>query len=465
MRFTLQIYKFVSVICKLFTMKIIIAGAGDVGCHLARMLSGDNHEITVIESDRKLLGDVAAVADLLTVEGDCTSFATLRKAIVRKADLFIAVNHEEERNIISAILAKQMGAKKSIARIDHNEYLEPNNKEVFINLGIDYLFYPEKIAARQVIKLLGHTATTEYVDFSNGKLSLVVFRLDPSSDLVGHTLLSFTEKQQPLSYRTVAITRDGRTIIPHGNDTYMEGDMVYIITKEDSVKEVMAFSGQSNIDINNLMILGGSQIGQRIALELQDKVNIKLVEYVADKAYKLAETLDSTLIINEDGRNIEAMMEEGLSNMDAFVAVTGRSETNILAAMLAKRMGVKKVIAEVENFNYIKLAESIGIDTIINKKLITASNIFRFTLSTDVQAIKCLTGSEAEVLEFIVKPNSPATKAKVKDLDFPTEAIIGGIVRGDKVFIAVGNTEIQAYDRVVVFAMPNTIAKIGKYFN
>ncbi|MBP3682732.1 MAG: NAD-binding protein, partial [Rikenellaceae bacterium] len=301
-------------------MKIIIAGAGDVGCHLARMLSGDNHEITVIESDRKLLEDVSAVADLLTVEGDCTSFATLRKAIVRKADLFIAVNHEEERNIISAILAKQMGAKKSIARIDHNEYLEPNNKEVFINLGIDYLFYPEKIAARQVIKLLGHTATTEYVDFSNGKLSLVVFRLDPASELVGHTLLSFTEKQQPLSYRTVAITRDGRTIIPHGNDTYMEGDMVYIITKEDSVKEVMAFSGQSNIDINNLMILGGSQIGQRIALELQDKVNIKLVEYIADKAYKLAETLDSTLIINEDGRNIEAMMEEGLSNMDAFVA-------------------------------------------------------------------------------------------------------------------------------------------------
>lgn len=461
----MQIYKFVSVICKLFDMKIIIAGAGDVGCHLARMLSGDNHEITVIESDRKLLEDVSAVADLLTVEGDCTSFATLRKAIVRKADLFIAVNHEEERNIISAILAKQMGAKKSIARIDHNEYLEPNNKEVFINLGIDYLFYPEKIAARQVIKLLGHTATTEYVDFSNGKLSLVVFRLDPASELVGHTLLSFTEKQQPLSYRTVAITRDGRTIIPHGNDTYMEGDMVYIITKEDSVKEVMAFSGQSNIDINNLMILGGSQIGQRIALELQDKVNIKLVEYIADKAYKLAETLDSTLIINEDGRNIEAMMEEGLSNMDAFVAVTGRSETNILAAMLAKRMGVKKVIAEVENLNYIKLAESIGIDTIINKKLITASNIFRFTLSTDVQAIKCLTGSDAEVLEFIVKPNSPATKAKVKDLDFPSEAIIGGIVRGDKVFIAVGNTEIQAYDRVVVFAMPNTIAKIGKYFN
>ena len=227
----------------------------------------------------------------------------------------------------------------------------------------------------------------------------------------------------------------------------------------------MAFSGQRNINIKNLMILGGSQIGMRIALELQDTMNIKLVEYITDKAYRLAETLDKTLIINEDGRNIEAMLEEGLSNMDAFVAVTGRSETNILAAMLAKHMGVKKVIAEDENLNYIKLAESIGIDTIINKKLITASNIFRFTLSTDVQAIKCLTGSEAEVLEFIVKPNSPATKYKVKDLGFPADAIIGGIVRGDKVFIAVGNTEISAYDRVVVFAMPDAIARIGKYFN
>ena len=446
-------------------MKIIIAGAGDVGSHLARMLSSDNHEITVIESDRKLLENISAVADILTVEGDCTTFATLRKASVRKADLFIAVNHEEESNIISAILAKQLGAKKSIARIDNNEYLEPNNKEIFINLGIDYLFYPEKGAAHQVIKLLGHTSTSEYVDFSNGKLSLVVFKLDPSSELIGHTLLSFTEQQSPLSYRTVAITRDGRTIIPHGNDTYMEGDMIYIITKEDSVKEVMAFSGQRNINIKNLMILGGSQIGMRIALELQDTMNIKLVEYITDKAYRLAETLDKTLIINEDGRNIEAMLEEGLSNMDAFVAVTGRSETNILAAMLAKHMGVKKVIAEVENLNYIKLAESIGIDTIINKKLITASNIFRFTLSTDVQAIKCLTGSEAEVLEFIVKPNSPATKYKVKDLGFPADAIIGGIVRGDKVFIAVGNTEISAYDRVVVFAMPDAIARIGKYFN
>ena len=282
---------------------------------------------------------------------------------------------------------------------------------------------------------------------------------------MGEVLTGFDDDQAPLSYRTVAITRGGQTIIPREGEQFMEGDVIYVIARQDAVREVMEFSGQSNIEIKNMMILGGSRIGIRIATELQDEVNIKLIDYNAEKAYRLAETLDKTLIINEDGRNTEAMMEEGLSNMDAFVAVTGRSETNILAAMLAKRMGVKKVIAEVENLNYINLAESIGIDTIINKKLVTASNIFRFTMSTDVQAIKCLTGSDAEVLEFIVKPNSPATKVRIKDLGLPEDTIIGGIVRGDKVFIAVDNMEIIPYDRVVVFAMPGSVGKVGYYFN
>ena len=429
-------------------MKIVIAGAGEMGSHLARMLSGNGHDITIIDSDQKLLSEVGSLADVITVEGDSTTFAVLREASVRKCDLFIAVNHEENDNVVAAMLAKKLGARKSIARIDNNEYLEPNNKEMFIDMGIDYLFYPEKVAAREVINLLGHTSTTEYVDFSSGKLSLVVFRLEPASPLVGEVL-----------------TRGGQTIIPREGEQFMEGDVIYVIARQDAVREVMEFSGQSNIEIKNMMILGGSRIGIRIATELQDEVNIKLIDYNAEKAYRLAETLDKTLIINEDGRNTEAMMEEGLSNMDAFVAVTGRSETNILAAMLAKRMGVKKVIAEVENLNYINLAESIGIDTIINKKLVTASNIFRFTMSTDVQAIKCLTGSDAEVLEFIVKPNSPATKVRIKDLGLPEDTIIGGIVRGDKVFIAVDNMEIIPYDRVVVFAMPGSVGKVGYYFN
>ena len=434
-----------------------------MGYHLAKMLSGNGHDITVIDQDSKLLAELSSLADIITIEGDATTFAVLRKASVRKCDLYIAVDSIENDNVLSAIMAKQLGAKKSIARIDNNEYLEPNNKEMFIDMGIDYLLYPERIAAEEVINLLGHSSTTEFVDFSGGKLSLVVFRLEPNSSLVGASIAGFDEES--LNYRTVAIMRDGNTIIPKSSDTYMVGDMVYVISRQGAVSEVMALSGKSSVNINNMMILGGSRIGIQIAKELQDEVNIKLIDYNAEKAYRLAEMLERTLIIHQDGRDTDAMLEEGLANMDAFVAVTGRSETNILTAMLAKRMGVKRVIAEVENMNYINIANSVGVDTIVNKKIVTASNIFRFTMSTDVLAIKCLTGSDAEVLEFIVKPNSPATKTTIDHMELPEDVIIGGVVRGDKVFIATSNMQINAYDRVVVFAMPSAISEIGYYFN
>lgn len=445
-------------------MKILIAGAGEVGSHLVKMLSNEYHDITIIDDDEKRLDELTALSDVLTIEGDVTSFEALTRGEVHRCDLFMAVGPEENTNILSATLAKQLGAKKAIARIDNDEYLKPNNKEVFINMGIDYLFYPEKVAAQEVITLLGHSSTSEYVDFSGGRLSLVVFRLDASSPLIGHTLIEITRDRENLEYRTVAISRGGQTIIPRGEDYFEEGDTVYVISGRSSVKEVMEFSGRPNIEVKNLMILGGSRIGRRIARELQNEINIKLVDYNPEKAYKLAEMLDKTLVIAEDGRKSEVMLEEGLDKMDAFVALTGRAETNILAAMLAKRMGVKKVIAEVENMNYISLAESIGIDTIINKKLITASSIFRFTMNTDVQAIKCLNGCDAEVLEFIVKPGSPATKGKIKHINFPREAILGGVVRGDKAMIATGNVEIKAYDRVVVFALPSAIGKVGSFF-
>lgn len=446
-------------------MKIVIAGAGDMGVHLAKMLSGNDHDITVVDVDAKALAEVDSLVDVVTVEGDTTQFSVLRKAGVRKCDLFIAVRSVENDNILSAVVAKQMGAKKTIARVDSSEYLEPNSKEVFIDMGIDYIFYPEHIAAREVINLLGHTSTTEYVEFAGGKLSLVAFRLELTSPLLGKSVIDRENFDEDIDYRTVAIVRGSRTIIPNADDSYEEGDIVYVIARNNATQRVVEQSGRKEVVIRNMMILGGSRIGVRIARELQEDVNIKLVDYNAEKAFRLAEYLDKTLIINEDGRDTEAMLEEDIQGMDAFVAVTGRSETNILAAMLAKRMGVRKVIAEVENINYISLAESIGVDTIINKKLVTASNIFRFTMATDVQAVKCLTGSQAEVMEFIVKPNAPATKVPVSEMGLPDEAIIGGVVRGDRVFIAVDDTEIMPYDRVVVFSMPERVMQVAEYFN
>ena len=446
-------------------MKIVIAGAGDMGTHLAKMLSGNGHDLTVVDVDSKALVEVGNLVDVVTVEGDTTQFSVLRKAGVRKCDLFIAVRSVENDNILSAVMAKNLGAKKAIARVDSNEYLEPNSKEVFIDMGIDYIFYPEQIAAREVINLLGHTSSTEYVDFAAGKLSMVAFRLELTSPLLGRNVQHVEYSDDDLEYRVVAIVRGSKTIIPNSDERFEEEDMVYAITRHNATHKVVELSGRKEVEIRNMMILGGSRIGVRIANELQNEVNVKLVDYDADKAYRLAEMLDKTLIINEDGEDTEAMMEEDLSNMDAFVAVTGRSETNILAAMLAKRMGVKKVIAEVENINYISLAESIGVDTIINKKLVTASNIFRFTMTTEVQTIKCLTGSQAEGMEFIVKPNSPATKEPIRDLGMPDDSIIGGVVRGDRVFIAVDDTQINAYDRVVVFAMPDVVMRVAEFFN
>ncbi len=446
-------------------MKIVIAGAGDMGTHLAKMLSGNGHDLTVVDVEPKALAEVGNLVDVVTVEGDTTQFSVLRKSGVRKCDLFIAVRSVENDNILSAVMAKQLGAKKAIARVDSHEYLEPNSKEIFIDMGIDYLFYPEQIAAREVINLLGHTSSTEYIDFAAGKLSLVAFRLELTSPLLGRAVIDEGCDDEDLEYRVVAIVRGSKTIIPSIEDRFEEEDMVYVIARHSATNRVVELSGQRQVDVRNMMILGGSRIGVRIANELQNSVDIKLVDYNADKAFRLAEMLDKTLIINKDGRDTEAMMEEDLSGMDAFVAVTGRSETNILAAMLAKRMGVKKVIAEVENINYISLAESVGVDTIINKKLVTASNIFRFTMSTDVQAIKCLTGSQAEVLEFVVKPNSPATKEPIRDLGLPEDSIVGGVVRGDRVFIAVGDTQINAYDRVVVFAMPESVMRVAEFFN
>ncbi|MFI3295333.1 MAG: Trk system potassium transporter TrkA [Rikenellaceae bacterium] len=445
-------------------MKIIIAGAGEVGTHLAKMLSYEQHEITLVDNNEKKLAEITNSADVMPMLGSLTSFDTLKRSGADRCDLFIAVSPLEQDNILACTIAKGMGARKSVARIDNNEYLQPNNKEVFIGMGIDYMFYPEKVAAREVITLLGHTSTTEYVDFSGGHLTLVGFKLDHGSPLINKTLLEVTKDRSQLDYRTVAISRDEKTIIPRGDDYFKQGDMIYVISNRHSQKEVMNFSGKVDVDVKNLMILGGSHIGRVIARELQDSMNIKMVDYNSEKAYKLAEILDKTLVINEDGRKLEVMVEEGLPNMDAFIALTGRSETNILAAMLAKKMGVKKVIAEVENINYIGLAESVGIDTIINKKLITASAMFRFTMNTDVQAIKCLNGCDAEVLEFIVKPDSPATRGMIKHIHFQRGAIVGGVVRGEKAFIASGTTELKAYDRVVVFALPEAIAKVGHFF-
>ncbi len=448
-------------------MKIIIAGAGEVGSHLAKMLSNEYHDLTIIDSDESRLNRIAESADVITVPGSPTSIRTLEMAGVSKADLFIAVSpaQEQDVNIISSILAKKMGSAKVTARINNDEYLKNENKLLFTEMGIDLLFYPEKIASHEIIDLLKQTGTSEFMDFSGGKLQLIVFRLDDGAPLIDKTMTDVAELTSDTPYRAVAIARDGHTIIPRGSTKFKMHDLVFVISKRSGVKEVMSYSGKNNIDVKRLMIVGGGRIGEMVAKKLEATIeHIKLVEIRKERCDKLTDSLSKTLVINGDGRNTDLLIEEDVSSFDAFVAVTSSSETNILSCVAAKRMGVSKTIAEVENIDYIKLAEGMGVDAVINKKLITAGRIFRFTLSNKVQSIKCLNGSDAEILEFIVNPNSAITRDKIKNLNFPKDAIIGGVIRGTNSFIALGDTEIKPYDRVVVFALPSALGKVNKFF-
>lgn len=446
-------------------MKIIIAGAGEVGMYLAKMLANEHHEIVVMDVNIERLEDVSNHFDLLTIQGSATSFETLKEAGIKNADLFIAVTHEVAVNITACILSKKLGAKRTIARIDNREYLLPINKAHFISMGIDSLVYPQMLAAREIVNLLSQTGTSEVFNFSGGSLSLFVLRLDESAPVINKTLEEASKIDKELIYRAVAITRNDITIIPRGNDIFMPNDIVYVITNQKGVGKLMKYSGQKKLETDNIMILGGSRIGKRTAITLQEVSKVKLIEHNKDKCFELADQIPDAMIINGDGRNIDLLREEGIEKMDAFIAVTGDSETNILTCIQAKRLGVKKTIAAVENTDYINLAENLGIDAMINKKLITASYIMRFTVNADVPSFVCLSGSDAEVLEFVVRPGSKITKAILKEVGFPKEAIIGGVIRDKKGFIAQGDTHVLANDRVVVFALPSVMHRIERFFN
>jgi len=446
-------------------MRIVIAGAGEVGTHLAKMLSNEQHDIVIIDPEENRLKPINSSLDVMTRLGSATSLNLLKDTLGKKTDLFIAVAHLEDTNITAAILAKRLGAVKTIARIDNREYLEHTTREFFKSLGIDSLIYPELIAAKQVLGLLHETGTTEFMEFSGGMLSLYVQKLEKNAPVVNKTLREVTfELKNITNNRTVAIKRNDDTIIPRGDEVFKEGDLVFVVSTKEGIKEMMKFTGKENFIAKRIMILGGSRIGRRVAQSLQKKCFIKLIDYDVAKCEELADNLENTLVIQGDGRNANLLIQEGISQKDVFVAVTGNSETNILACLLATKLGVKKTIAEVENVEYINLAENSGIDTIINKKLAAASRIFRHTTNPNVTQVKCMTGTDAEVFEYRVPENSKIVKGKLRDIHFPKGAIIGGGTRDGKPFIATGDTVIKPNDKVMVFTLPHAIEKMSKFF-
>ncbi|MBT8308402.1 MAG: Trk system potassium transporter TrkA [Maribacter sp.] len=448
-------------------MKIIIAGAGEVGFHLAKLLSYESQDITLIDIHKESLVYADNHLDIRVLRGDATSISILKDAKVQESDLVIGVTSSETTNITFCMLAKQLGCKRTIARISNTEFIDNQDTIRFSELGIDELISPEELAAEEIGLLLNKSAFNDTYEFEGGELILVGVSLQKTAPFVGKIVKEAALIFPELHFMPIALQRMGTqyTVIPRGDTLFKEGDQVYFITTKEGVDELYKLTDKKKEDIKNVMILGGSKVGFKTARELcAKKFNVKLIEKNKEKAFDLADDLPNALVINGDGRNVELLEEESLASMDAFIAVTGNSETNIMSCLVAKSKHIKKTIALVENMDYFQLSHSIGIDTLINKKLLAANNIFRYIRKGEVVALMRLNNINSEILEFEVKPTSRVTGKIIRELDFPKAATIGGVVRDGKGIIALGGFEILAGDRVVVCCLPEAIPKIERLF-
>lgn len=446
-------------------MRIIIAGAGDVGFHLAELLAFENKSITLIDKSQDVLDYAATHLDVMTLQGDSSSIDTLQEAGVNNAGLVLAVTTSEKNNICTAILAKKMGARRAIARVANQEYLEEAQRSTFRELGIDSLISPTQLASEEIFRLVRECSFTDHFSFEEGKAHLIGITLDDYSPLVNQQIEEINDIETDVALRPIAILRGHRTIIPRGNTVLRRNDHIYFITKGGNTDKLINLVGKKKVNVKNVMILGGTQLGEATAKRLEQTYNITLIEKDKERCKELAELLHNTLVINGDYSNINLLEEEGLNKMDAFIALSNNSETNIIASLTAKNHGVYKTIAQVEHKEYVHISQNIGVDTLINKKLIAANNIFRYVRKGHVEAITSLHGVDAEIIEYVITKKNQTTKKPLKDLHFPNTALIGSVIRGDETLLPNGDFQLQLDDKVIVFALPEAINKLEKLFH
>ena len=446
-------------------MNIIIAGDGEVGFYLAKSLNELDHNITVVDPHSDLLNRLQSEADLLTITGNSTSPEVLQQANVSSCDLFLSVLHEENINLITCMVASKLGAKKTVARISTAELLKDKNKGMFRDLGVDEMVCPERIAAKEITNLLNNSVATEFFDFSGGLLTMCLVRLEEGSPIVGRSVRELLQIYNTLQVRVVAVLRNAETIIPHAFFEFKAGDLCYIISKPNQMESVKKLVGKNDVEINKVMIAGGGRIGRYTAQTLEGKKSVKIVDNDRARCEELSGQLGESLVLHGDVTDIEFLTDEGLPNCQAFIAVTDSTETNVLTCLHARRLGVERTIALVENTGFINISQDIGIDTIINKKLITASYIVRFIVKGSAVSSKWLSGTNAELIEFVVAKHSNATRHTIRELNLPIGATIGGIIRGRETLLPTRDTQLQEMDKVVVFTMPKVMSQVAKLFN
>ncbi len=443
-------------------MKIIIAGAGEVGTHLAKMLSDEEQDIIIMDTDERHLDDLEDY-NLMTYQGSATSFDDLENVGVGTCDLFIAVTPYEARNILACTLAKSAGAHKTVARIENSNYMLQEHREYFAARGIDHLIYPENLAAMEIGDSLKRTWVRNWYELFDGELIVFGVKIRSNSSLVGHRLKDLSNISNMM--HVSAVKRNRETIIPSGDDLIMENDIAYIATTNDHIVEVMKLCGKSDIDVKKVLVMGGGEITEQLLMCESSKYKFKVLEADMDRCQYLAEKFPRCNVVNADARDTDVLEEEGIADYDVFVALTDMSETNIVGCMMAKEHGIRKTIAQIENLRYFSEAEALNIGTIINKKLLASSRIFQLMLDSDPDNAKSLALADAEVAELVVKAGSRVTRAAVKDLRLDRDMTIAGVVRDGDGYLVTGMTRLQAGDHVVVFCLAGGLHKIEKYFN
>ena len=459
-------------------MRIIIAGAGAVGTHLARMLSNDNQDVTLIDADETRLSRLGNELDIMTLTRQPASISGLKEAEVHKADLFIAVTPNESENLTCAMLAKQLGARNTVARVDNYEYMKPENLELFKKMGIESLIYPELLAAEDIAASSRYSWVRQMWEFNGGDLLMLSVKMhdanpiyekeisNKDNQLVGYTLKDIG-RQHGHNFHVVAIKRNGETISPNGDEKILPRDLVFFMTTKDKLDEIRHLTGKDDYPaVNNSLIIGGGKLSVRASWKLNEiHNNVKIIEPDRQRTEELQALVSpDTMILEGEGYDVDLLNDEGYNTMEAIIALTDNDQANILACVAARRRGIRKTIAQVENLDYFDMADDLDIGTVINKKMIAASHIYRMLLKGDVNNVKMLTIGNADVAEFVVKPHSKMTKKIIMEQNLPRGVNIGGMSRDGKSMLVGGRTQLQAGDKVVVFCTGNTLRKLDKFF-
>ena len=445
-------------------MKIIIAGAGDLGSHLAKLLSSESHDIYLLDQNEERLNNISSQIDVFTIAGDAKSVEIMEQKLISSCDLLIAVTSSEETNMLICILGKKLGAKRTIARINDVNIIKENKEHFYNELGIDTLISPTYLATLEIQRLVNQSAFTDDIEFDNGKLTVFGISLSKNSILINKTVRESADLNPNLSFKPLALHRDDLTLIVNSETVLKENDIVYFISLKDSIPNIIKLCGKNNFKIKDVMIIGGSRIGINTAELLENDFRVTLVEKDKATCEQMANTLKKTLIINIDGHDVKMLEEEGLTEIDALISVTADSEMNIMTSLVGKSHGIKKTIARIENFDYINLSQSIGIDTLINKKIIAADNIFKFVRKGNVSLVANLHGTDAEIIEFVVKDGSKITKSPINKLNFPNSSKIAGVIRNGIPIIPFGDFHLKENDKTIVFSLTESIQKIEKFF-